>query len=147
MSFTNYLAAVTLDHIFGLTAIDTGAMETLYIALSTTTPVEDGTNFTEPEEASGYTRVAFTNNKTNWSIATGSIATNDPLQIHNMEVITFAQADSGEGWGTITDFGIYSGVTVGGGTGLAFGTLSTPKSVAVNDTASFASGALEITLD
>jgi hypothetical protein len=49
----------------------TWAPATWYVGLSTTTPNEDGTGFTEPVGGS-YARVAVTNNTTNWPAATTS---------------------------------------------------------------------------
>lgn len=49
---------------------------TTYVALSTTTPDENGGNFSEPAAASGYTRKAF-----------GTVNTTVPAQITNAEII------------------------------------------------------------
>lgn len=139
MSFTNYLAAEVLDQLFGAAAYTASGI--LYIGLSDSTPAEDGTNFTEPAVASGYYRVPVTNDKDNWSLATDA----DPSVIENRTVITFGQSSGNWGSGTLTYFGIFDAQS--GGNLLAASTLTTPKSVGDDDTASFASGAITISLD
>jgi len=138
MSFTNYLAGKVLDQLFGAQAYT--ASGTLYVGLSTTTPAENGTNFTEPATASGYYRVPVSNNKSNWSAATNA----DPSVLDNRTTITFDQASGNWGNGNLTYFGIFDNQE--GGNLLAAGALTVPKPITTNDTASFASGAIEITL-
>ena len=136
-SFSNYLEVQVLDHVFGR---DTFTAETgCHIALSTTTPLEDGTNFTEPASSSGYYRVSIDNDKTTWSNASSGTCL-----VENNIVITFPQATGG-GWGTVTDFGIYD--TYAGGYLLGWGTLTSPRLISDGDTPQFASGDLDITLD
>lgn len=142
MSFSNYLAGIVLDEIFGVQPMPTGDWASSFIALSSGVPQEDGSNFLEPSPSSGYQRVVIPNTKNTWSVATGT----DPMALKNSATITFPVASLGS-WGTISGFGLFNLSGVGSGTGLAFGTLTTPKSVAVNDTASFASGDFVITLD
>lgn len=137
MSFTNYLAAKLLDHIFTDAAYSPPA--TLYVALSTTTPTETGTNFTEPSSGS-YARVATT--AADWNAATSA----DPSLKDNVNAITFptATADWSAG-ANMTYYGIYDASTVGNL--LLFGAITTPKAVLNGDTANFAAGVLDITLD
>ena len=45
MGFTNYLEQALLDYAFGQTSFTPSGV--LYVGLSTTTPSEDGTNFTD----------------------------------------------------------------------------------------------------
>lgn len=100
MSMSNYLENEILDQIFG--ALAWSAPATVYVALSTTTPAEDGTNFTEP--GGNYARVAVTNNKTSWSTATGG-------QIQNDVQISFPNPSSA--WGTVTHVGVFDDPTAG----------------------------------
>lgn len=138
MSFTNYLEHATLDYLFGATSYTPSG--TLYVALSTTTPAEDGTSFTEPSSASGYSRVAVTNNKTNWSNA-AQVSTSG--SIHNNTAITFGQASGN--WGTITHAGLYD-ASISGNL-LTQSALQTSKTVASGETLSFPSGGFIIRMD
>lgn len=58
-----------LDVRFGGAAVDVPA--TWYLGLSSTRPVNDGTNITEPLAADGYARVAIANTAANWPAAAG----------------------------------------------------------------------------
>lgn len=106
---------------------------TRYIALSTTTPTETGSNFTEPS-GSAYARVATT--AADWGAATGSA----PCTKSNTAVLTFPQATGS--WGTVTHFGIFDAVSTG--TVKWWGALTASKAIGNGDTASFA--AAQITL-
>ena len=131
-SFTDFLELEILDHVFGNAAYSAPA--TTYIGLSTTTITDAGGNITEPSGGS-YARAAVTNNSTNWPAASaGSKA--------NGTTISFATATGS--WGTILDFFLADASS--GGNILAYGTLTTSKSVTSDDVAQFVAGALTITL-
>ncbi len=115
MPATNYLQEALLNQVFGDTAYSTPA--TLYVALSTTTPAENGTGFTEPS-GNGYARVPVTNNTTSFPNATGGTGGSTK---NNGAAITFTQS-TGTGWGTVTYLGIFDALT--GGNLLAYGALS-----------------------
>jgi len=132
-SFTNFLEDELLDHVWGNAAYT--APSTLYIALSTTTISDDGTGMTEPS-GGAYARAAVTNNTTNWPAASGGAKANGIA-------ITFATATAS--WGTIIDFAVMDALT--SGNMLAYGTLTASKTIDSGDTASFAIGDLDITLD
>lgn len=132
-SFSDFLELELLDHVFGNASYSAPA--TLYIALSTTTPVDAGSNFTEPS-GNNYSRASVTNNGTNFPAAAAGAKANGTA-------ITFATASGS--WGTVTHFGIYDASSAGNL--LAWGSLGTSKSIASGDTASFAIGDLDITLD
>lgn len=134
-SFTDYLEVSTLDLLFGATAFSPSA--TIYLGLSTTTIAEDGTNITEPS-GNGYTRYSFSNNKTNWTSASGT-----PTALSNAVEFAFAQATGS--WGTIIDFFISDASTAGNI--YVYGTLDTARTITTGDTARFAIGDLEIQLD
>jgi len=130
MSFTDFWENEILDHI-----LNDGAYTapTIYIGLSTTTPADDGTNITEPV-GGAYARI--TTAATDWDpAAAGSKG--------NATVLSFPTATAS--WGTITHFVLLDAVSAGNA--LAFGALTTAKAVGDGDTASFAAGALAITLD
>lgn len=131
-SFTDYTENKVLDHIFGNTAYSAPA--TLYVGLSTTTITDAGGSITEPSSGA-YARVAVTNNGTNWPSASGGAKSNGTA-------ITFPTATGS--WGTVVDFFISDASS--GGNVLAYGTLTASKSVAVDDVAVFAIGAMQFTL-
>ncbi len=131
-AFTDYLENKMLGHLFG-TAYT--APTTVYMALSTTTPTDAGGNVTEPS-GNGYARVAIGNNSTNWNAASGGTVT-------NKTAITFPEATGS--WGTVTHFVLYDAATAGNA--LIWGALTASKAIGTGDTASFAAGALSISLD
>lgn len=132
-SFSNYLENELLDQVFGAQAWT--APSTLFFALSLASPTEDGSGLTEPSGGS-YARKSMTNNKTTWdTAAAGALA--------NAVAITFAQASAS--WGTVTHFAIMDATTAGNM--LAWGTLSASKTIDNGDTAEFAIGDLDVTLD
>ncbi len=140
MSFTNYLEHKVLDHLFGaVTYTPTG---TLFVGLSTTTPLEDGTNFTEPSTGSGYTRAGIVNTKSNW-ITAAQVSTSGSL--HNLNTVSFPAATGN--WGTVTHFGLFEGATSSSGNLICQSSLTQSKTIDAGDTASFASGALIIRID
>ncbi len=110
---------------------------TLYVGLSTTVPTEGGGSFTEPSNG-GYIRPTLT--AATWTAATGG----DPSSTSYGGTIAFAQATGG--WGTVTYFGLYSVKTQSTGIVQWWGTLTTPKAIQTNDTASFAANALKLEL-
>lgn len=108
---------------------------TLYIGLSTTTPAEDGSNFTEPV-GNNYSRVSTTG--ADWGAASGTA----PATKSTSTAKTFPTASGS--WSTLTHFGLFTASS--GGTPKWWGALGTPKAVAASDTASFAPGALVLKL-
>ena len=142
MPFTNYLDQALVTEVFGAVAYTVPA--DVYVALSTTTPVQaEGTatpywNFTEPS-GSGYARVTVANNTTSWVAAGTQPSTG--YEVDNGVAITFPSATGS--WGTVTYFGIFDAATAGNL--LGFGALTTSQAIASGDTPSFAVGALTIT--
>lgn len=132
-SFADYLENELLDHVFGAATFTAGA--TLYFGLSTTTITDAGGNITEPS-GNGYARVAVTNNATNFPAASGGAKSNGTA-------ITFPTATGS--WGTVTDMFVSDASS--GGNIYCFGALGTPKAITTDDTASFAAGDFDITLD
>ena len=129
-SFTDYLELEVLDHIFGK---GTYTVPTIYVALSTSTPADDGTNVTEPS-GGGYARVSTAAG--DWNAASAGL-------IDNANDLSFAEA-SGD-WGTLTHFVLYDALT--SGNALAWGALGTSKAIGSGDTAKFATGDLDVSLD
>lgn len=113
-------------------ASNTNVPATIYVALSTTTPTNTGTNVTEPV-GNSYARVAVTNNSTNFPAASNRSKANGTD-------ITFATATGS--WGTITHFALYDSLTTG--TFLGWGALTVPVSVINGATVTFVTGSLVI---
>ena len=126
MSFSNFLENKVLDHVFGGSAYT--AAGTLYLALFTTSPAEDGSG----TEVSGtsYARqtVAFT-------------VTNNTAS--NTSAVEFPTA--GGSWGTVTHVGVYDAST--SGNLLAYAALSASKAIDTADVFRVPAGDLDITLD
>jgi hypothetical protein len=134
MSFGDFLENELLDHVFGAAAYTAPA--TLHIGLSTTAPTDAGGNISEPSGAAGYARVPVTNNLTNFPAAVSGAKANGT-------VFTFPTATAS--WSTVTHFIIMDQAS--GGNMLGSGSLTNPKTIDSGDTASFAIGDLDITLD
>jgi hypothetical protein len=141
MSFSQRTCKALLNSLFGKTS-DFGALAsrpTIYVALSTTTPTETGTNVTEPSSG-GYARVATA--AADWNSATDA----DPSLTDNANAITFPTASGDWASGAdLTHFALYDAAT--SGNFLGFGALALAKPVLNGDTPSFAAGALDVTLD
>ncbi|MBQ8233107.1 MAG: hypothetical protein IJZ34_14455 [Lachnospiraceae bacterium] len=94
-----------------------------YLALSTTTPNADGSNFTEPT-ASSYERIRLNDYEgmeyvDMWgSVSNGTVT--------NKLEITSRECTDEEGWGEATHFGIFNAKAPGSGTLLAFDLLTDP---------------------
>lgn len=99
MAVSEYYTNRILDRLLGSsgTAIP---IATHYIALSTTTPNYDGTNFTEP--TGGYARQSVTAS-TFWSASSGTATS----------LVQVDYLASGSAWGTITYMGIFDALTLG----------------------------------
>lgn len=130
-SFSNYLENRLLDHLF---CKNTFTSPTIYVALSKADPGESGSGISEPNPPNGYSRVTTSEN--DWNDATDG-------HIDNANDITFPQA-SGD-WGTITHFALIDAAS--GGNMLAYGALSTSKTIGSGDAAKFAASDLDVSLD
>jgi hypothetical protein len=128
--FSDYWENEVLDHLF-----DKGlyAPPTIYVALSTADPGDDGAGAVEPTGGS-YSRIETSN--ADWTAAVGGV-------IGNADAIEFAEATSA--WGTITHFALYDAAL--GGNLLAYGPLVESKTVAGGDVVRFPAGDLIVTLN
>ena len=129
-SFADYLENKILDHIFGKGIY---TPPTIYVALSTADPGDDGSGLSEPS-GNGYARKSTI--ASDWNTATGGT-------LDNANVITFAEASGN--WGTISHFALMDAAT--GGNLLVHGALNVSKSIGSGDTARFEAGDLNISLD
>jgi hypothetical protein len=129
-----YLENKINDHVLGGTAYT--APTTVHFALFTAAPSETGGGTEISTSSTGYSRVAVTNNVTNFPASTNGTKTNGSN-------ITFPSATAA--WGTVSAFGVFDAAT--GGNLLYFGSLLTPRAIASGDTARFAAGDFSITYE
>ncbi len=132
MAITNHMANRILDYNFGSTSYTVPPI--LYIGLSTTALSSSGGGYTEPSGA-GYARVAYANNKTNFSISSNGLLTNLVSVIFN---------ESTASWGTVTY--VFISDAASGGNILYYEALNTPRAVATNTTIMFSPNALSISM-
>lgn len=132
-SFSNDLEDLILDHVMGVSAFTSPT--TVYIGLSTSTCDDTSASLTEPS-GNGYARKAIS-----FGAASSRAITQD------------AQVDFDEAtgaWGTVTDWFICDHATnTNWGTDveyLAYGTLSTSRSIVSGNTPSIASGQVVISV-
>lgn len=133
-SMADYLELKALDHFLG--GPDYTRPTTVWVALFTATPNDAGGG-TEVTGGS-YARASVTNNSTNWPAATGTTAVKA-----NGTAVTFPLATVA--WGTVGWIGIFDAASAGNL--LFWGSILTPRAVAIGDTPSFAIGTITITLD
>jgi len=129
-SFSDYLENELLDHLFGKGSY---SPPTIYVALSTADPLDNGSGLAEPS-GNGYARDETAG--TDWNTASGGT-------VDNANAIVFNEATGN--WGTITHFALMDAAS--GGNLLVHGALSTSKSIGSGDTAEFAAGDLDVLLD
>jgi hypothetical protein len=129
-TFSDYWENEILDHVFGKGEY---SPPTIYVGLSATDPGDSGVGLSEPS-GNGYARVQTT--ESDWNVAAGGL-------LDNANTILFSTA-SGD-WGTLTHFVLFDSAS--GGHLLAYGALSQPKAFGSGDTARFAGGELDVTLD
>lgn len=117
-----------------------------YIGLSTTTPDENGNNFTEPAIPQGATDDEGNEIKINEyqrAHLENVIGTADKAIIQNTDIIFFNEAEH-YGWGKITHFGIFTSKT--GGTPIFWGEIPELE-IAKNYIPIFRKGKLKVGLD
>jgi len=129
-SFGDYWENEILDHVFGKGSY---TPPTIYVALSTAEPGDDGSALSEPS-GNGYARQSTS--ASDWNAAAGGA-------LDNANEITFAEA-TGD-WGNMTHFALMDAAS--GGNLLAHGALSASKSIGSGDTANIAAGDLDVSLD
>ena len=137
MAFTTYGSTQVLNGLIGRSS--TGPLSNCYIALSTTVPNADVTNFTEPSSAGGYARAIIGLSGTR---ATQVMSAPAAGSTSNTSIIFFPEATAS--WGTVTHFGLYTAQT--GGNLVLYGTLTNPIAVAANYVPLFRVGNFSLTL-
>ena len=128
MSFSNYLETKVLDHVFGGTAYTAPA--TLYLALFTANPNEDGSGTEVSTSGTAYARqsVAFT--------ISGNTAS-------NTAAVEYPTATAN--YGTVSHVGIYDASSAGNL--IAYAALTSSKAIETGDVFRVPTGDLDITLD
>lgn len=126
MSFSNFLESEILDHVFGGNAYT--APGTLYLALFTSNPDEDGSGTEVSGTSYARTSVAFT--------VSGNTAS-------NTAAVEFPTA--GGSWGTVSHVGIYDASSAGNL--MAYAALTTSKAIESGDVFRIPAGDLDITLN
>lgn len=133
MSKSNYLENEILDHVLG--GGDYVRPATVYIALSTADPTEDGSGLTEPS-GNNYSRLSVTNNATNFPAASGSNKANG---------VDFTFATPSGTWGLITHFAVFDAASAGNM--LYYAALTTPKTINSGDEVLFPAGDMDFVED
>ncbi len=126
-SLSWYAEDALLDHVFNGVAYTPAS--TLYLALSTADPLDDGSGLAEPATG-GYARAA---------IAFGAAASRAVVQAG---AVTFPQAT--DAWGTITHWAIMDASTLGNV--LAHGAFTTAFSPVAGNTPSVADGQVQVSV-
>ena len=137
-----FLGGATPDNVsFGALSDGSGAFagRPTHLGVSTTTPAEDGTGFTEPSGSDGYARIALTL-PGDFVSATDA----DPSVLANASSLTF-NAATNNSWGSITHVGLFNASS--SGDLLFFLVLDTPRTIDVGETLSFSAGNLQFQLD
>jgi len=130
-SFSDYAENKLLDHVLGKAAY---TAPTVYVALSTADPTDDGTGMAEPS-GNGYARVA-TSAATWASAAAGATS--------NATAIEFPTSTGS--WGTITHVALFDAAT--DGNMLGHDELTTSRAVtSAGIIPRFSIGELDVTLD
>ena len=128
MSFSNYLETEILDHVFGGSAYT--APSTLYLALHTANPDEDGSGTEVTTVGTAYARatVAFT--------TSGNTTSNTAAVEYSTATANF---------GTVSHVAVWDAST--GGNMLAYAALTSSKTIETGDVFRVPAGDLDITLD
>lgn len=113
----------------------------IYIGLSTTSPVKDGSNITEPV-GNGYARVPISKYGESLSLKMSDPAAGAGGVITNEDTIFFPKATGA--WNTITHAVIFDALT--GGNPIVGGALGTSKSPVANQVTIIEPGELDISL-
>jgi hypothetical protein len=134
--FIQSVRSALLNHYFGKSTL---TAPTIYVGLSSTTPTSTGTNVTEPS-GGNYARIATAAG--DWNTAVDG----DPCIIDNATSFTFAQANADWLSGAdLTHAVLFDAPT--GGNVVGWGALTAAKPVLNGDTAQYAAGALDVTLN
>lgn len=145
-AFTDFAENKLIDYLFRGQA--SGAPSTWYVALYTVCPT-DSTAGTEVTNANAYARVSVgANALTNWAATQGgtSVSSGTGATTSNLAIVSFPTVITSS-WGTIACYGLVDSGTYGAGNLWVYSTITTPPTLTVGATASFAIGALTVQID
>lgn len=128
MSFSNYLETKVLDHVFGGTAYT--APSTLYLALHTASPAEDGSGTEVSTSGTAYARATVT------FTTSGNTTSNTAAVEYSTATANF---------GTVSHVGVWDAST--GGNLLCYAALTSSKTIETGDVFRVPAGDLDISLD
>jgi hypothetical protein len=137
-SLSNYAENKILDHIVGKTSF---TMPSIYLALWTdSATIDDASTGSTANEVStsGTSYARKSTSGSDWEAAASGA-------IQNAGAITFTTATGS--WGTVKYVALVDNATAGAGNIIAWAQLGTNKAITTGDTASFAAGDIDITLD
>ena len=130
--FATYLENKVLDYVFGNTAFTPASP--LYIGLSSTNILDDGSGITEPSGGS-YARVGVANNTNAWANASGGVKTNGTP-------IGFPTSTGS--WGGVNYF--FASDAPSGGNIYVKGSVSPAQTISTSQKLTFQIGDMSITL-
>lgn len=133
-ALSSYLENRLADHVLG--DISYNAPSSVFLALFTTDPTENGTGAECIGLGSGYARVEITNNSANWPSAVAGVKSNGTT-------ISFPTVFSS--WGTVTHWGLYDAVN--GGNLLMFGAVATSFTPSAGNNITVVPGGIDITFE
>lgn len=140
MAFSNSYAEAYMKCICGM--VQSAPNTSAYIALSTTTPNPDGSNFTEPSDTYRRVQIGYYSTGSQYINKMTVTATGGVGTATSNDYIFFPEASAS--WGTVTHFGIFSAAT--GGVPIIYGELTAPVTIQANYVPMFRIGALVITI-
>jgi len=132
-NLTYYAANRINDRLFGSTAYTPPA--TYYLGISTTAVTQSGTGIAEPTDTA-YSRIAITNNKTNFGASSSGVVSN---------IVQFQFPESLVSWGVIGYWFISDSLT--GGNIWYRGSLLTSRTVESQTTLILPVGSLDVTTE
>lgn len=127
---SDYLENALINHLFR--NISLTSPTTVAVALFTSSPTDTLIAGLEIHTSGGYARQS------------GSFGPPLTGSTGNLATLTFGPATTV--WGSVTHFAIFDNITSGSGNMLVWGALNSPVSIAVSDSAQFASGTLQVTV-
>lgn len=145
-AFTDASENKLIDYLFRGQA--SGAPAKWFALLYTACPT-DSTAGTEVSNANGYARVDLgTNALTIWASTQGntSVSSGTSGTTSNLATITFPTVITSS-WGTIACYGLTDSGTYGAGMTWVYAPITSPPTLTVGATASFAIGALTVQID
>lgn len=143
--FTYYAQNKLIDYLFRGQA--SGTPSTWYVALYTACPTDTAGSGTEVTNANAYARQSVgANALTNWAATQGgtSVSSGTTGTTSNLAAIPFPTATGS--WGTVNCWALVDSGTYGSGNVWIYAPVTTPPTITSGATATFAIGALTVTI-